>query len=128
MKKVLVLSAICANLVWGSATMFGDSTQSVSFNSEPDGATVLLDGVKKCKTPCTLSLKKNKYESVVFEKNGYQSRTMPIESSIGGAVLLNILFGYAGVFSTTSDVTNGSAYNYSPNQYYVELKKKKSDN
>ena len=120
MKKVLVLSAICANLVWGSATVISGSTQTVTFNSEPEGAKVLIDGVQKCKTPCSLTLKRNKYDNVTFKKDGYQTKTVPLESSFNGVALLSIFWDLS-----TTDILTGSAFEYAPNEYFVEMKPKK---
>ena len=120
MKKILVLSAICANLVWGSATVISGSTQTVTFNSEPEGAKVMIDGVQKCKTPCSLTLKRNKYDNVTFKKDGYQTKTVPLESSFNGVALLNVLWDFS-----TTDMITGAAFEYAPNEYFVEMKPKK---
>ena len=124
MKKILLLSIVGISLAFSSATIFGGGNQSVSFNSEPEDATVLIDGIPKCKTPCTLSLEQGEYESVTFKKDNYKSKILPIETSMRGITLLNILGFQSGLLSTTTDMANGSAYEYSPNQYFVELEKK----
>jgi len=118
MKKILLLSVVGVSLVFGSATLISGTTQSVSFNSEPEGAAVLVDGVKKCKTPCTLSLKRGGSESVTFKKDGYASKILPLESSYNAAALLSVFWDLS-----TTDFISGAASEYSPNQYFVELKK-----
>ena len=122
MKKILLLSAVGVSLVLGSATLISGTTQSVSFNSEPEGATVFIDGAKKCQTPCTLSLKRGSNESVTFKKNGYKSQILPLESSYNGVALLSIFWDFS-----TTDLISGAASEYSPNQYFVELKEEKSE-
>jgi len=119
MKKILLLSLIGVNLVFGSATLISGTTQNVSFNSEPEGANVLIDNVKKCKTPCTLSLKRGSYDSVTFQKDGYESKNLPLETSYNGVALLSIFWDFS-----TTDMISGAASEYSPNKYFVELKKK----
>ncbi len=119
MKKLLVLSAVGVSLVFGSATLISGTTQNVSFNSEPEGAIVLVDGVKKCKTPCTLSLTRGDNESVTFTKKGYKSKTLPLESTYNGVALLSIFWDFS-----TTDIISGAASEYSPNQYFVELEQK----
>ena len=123
MKKILLLSVVGVSLVFGSATIFSGKTQSVSFSSEPEGAIVLLDNVQKCKTPCTLSLEKDEYKSVIFKKDGYKSKTLPMETSFNSTTFLGVLGGYLGFLSTTTDMATGAAYEYSPNNYFIELKK-----
>jgi hypothetical protein len=122
MKKILLLSAVGISLALGSATLISGTTQSVSFNSEPEGATVLIDGVKKCQTPCTLSLKRGSSESVTFKKDGYKTQILPLESSYNGVALLSVFWDFS-----TTDVISGAASEYSPNQYFVELKEEKSE-
>ena len=122
MKKILLTTITGISFAFSSATIINGTTQNISFNSEPEGAKVLLNGVQKCTTPCTLSLAKDEYESVTFKKEGYKSKVLPLETSMHGTVLLNILGFNLGIFSTTTDMANGSAYEYSPAQYFVELK------
>ncbi len=119
MKKILLLSVVGVSLVFGSATLISGTTQSVSFNSEPEGARVLVDGIQKCKTPCTLSLTRGANESVTFQKDGYANKTLPLESSYNGVALLSFFWDFS-----TTDLISGAISEYSPNQYFVELEKK----
>lgn len=61
MKKVLMITAfllVYASYSFASALLFKGSTQTVSFESQPEGAYVVIDGAVACKTPCSVQLKK----------------------------------------------------------------------
>lgn len=118
MKKLLLTSVLATSFAFGSATIANGSSQSISFNSSPEGASVLVDGQTKCKTPCTVSLKKNKYSSITFKKDGYTTKTVSLEKSFDGVALLNIFWDFS-----TTDLITGAIYEYSPNNYFVEMKK-----
>jgi len=119
MKKITLGLTLLASLSFGSATIANGSSQSISFNSSPEGASVLVDGQMKCKTPCTVSLKKNKHSNISFQKDGYESQNVPLSKSFDGVALLNIFWDLS-----TTDLISGAIYEYSPNNYMVELKKK----
>ena len=119
MKKILLGTVAAVSLSFGSATIANGSSQTISFNSNPEGATVLVDGQMKCKTPCSVSLKKNKYSNVVFKKDGYASQTVSLTKSFDSIALLNIFWDLS-----TTDMISGAAFEYAPNNYMVELKKK----
>jgi len=119
MKKILLGMVAVATLSFGSAGIISGTSQSISFNSEPEGASVLLDGQMKCKTPCTVSVKKNKFTNITFKKDGYKSQNVPLTTSFDSVTLLDIFWDFS-----TTDLLTGAAYEYAPNSYMVELKKK----
>jgi hypothetical protein len=118
LKKVLLGSVVSAGMMFGSATIISGSSQNVSFNSKPEGATVMVDGVKMCTTPCTVTLPKSgKEKSVTMSKEGYETNTLPIVSSYNGVALLNIFWDLS-----TTDLITGAAFEYKPNNYFMELR------
>lgn len=123
MKKILSglsVAVMTASMAYGSATIISGSNQNVTFNSNPEGAMVMIDGVKTCTTPCTISLPKAKAQKMVsFEKEGYEKVSMPINTEYNGVALLNIFWDLS-----TTDLITGAAWNYSPNSYFSDLKKK----
>ncbi|QOY52025.1 PEGA domain-containing protein [Candidatus Sulfurimonas baltica] len=119
-EKTLVGLALASSMIFASATIISGSNQNVTFNSNPEGATVLIDGVASCSTPCTVSLPKaHAQKNVSFKKDGYEIFTMPMGTSYNGVALLNIIWDFS-----TTDLITGAAWNYAPNNYYSELKKK----
>lgn len=114
-------SVVCATLAFGSATIISGSNQNVTFNSKPEGASVMIDGIKTCVTPCTVSLKKAyKPKSLSMSKDGYETMTVPMTTQYDGVALLNIFWDLS-----TTDAATGSAWEYQPNSYFMELKEGK---
>jgi hypothetical protein len=117
LKKILLILLSFTILSFGSATIFSGKTQVLVFDSNPQGASVLIDGLKKGVTPLTLSLEKNKYKIIKFVKDNYIDRVVLLDTNFNFITLL-------GSYSSTTDLVNGAAWTYAPGSYYVELKKK----
>lgn len=85
-------------LMLGCATLFNSGTKDVSLNSDPSGATVLVDGNRRGTTPMTLELDNNSSHTVTFEMEGRESITCEIGTSVGaGWVILDVLGGIVPV-------------------------------
>lgn len=105
MKKLLLTSFIALTLgINGCATIVSGSSQTLTFTSVPESATIEIKNRKGIKihtgqTPATVSLKKGagyfKPESyqVTFNKAGYQSKTIEVTGTLSGWYFGNILFG-----------------------------------
>lgn len=106
----------------GFASIFKGTKQTLTFNSEPDGAQVIIDGKPLGVTPLSISLKKNKFDVVMIQKEGYRTQTMPLDKKFDGIAIFNILWDLS-----TTDLITGAIYEYSPNQYHFVLKKKDAD-
>jgi len=119
-KRIVMGLAVSASLAFGSATIISGSTQNVSFDSKPEGATVMIDGVKSCTTPCTLTLDKAyKPKQLSMSKDGYETFSIPMTTEYDGVALLSIFWDYS-----TTDLVTGSAFEYNPRNYFMELKAK----
>ena len=100
---ILVLSGIVL-LTTGCATIVSKSRWPISINSTPSEAKVSITDKKGVEiftghTPATLKLNsgdgffsKARYQ-VKFEKEGYESKTLPVEFKLNGWYFGNILFG-----------------------------------
>ena len=109
----------------GCATIVHGNRQMVTINSEPDGATVKIDGLKG-KTPFSASLARNNDYVVSIKKQGYKEEQVQITKSFSGlSIIGNILWLLVGVLI---DFASGSAYNLSPTKVNVELEKADIDN
>lgn len=64
------LAIVILIMITGCATIISGSRQTVSFSSEPSDAVVLIDGFPACKTPSTISVKRNTKE-IFVKKEGY---------------------------------------------------------
>lgn len=103
----------------GCATIVSGTSQTVSFESEPEGVTVRVNGKSIGKTPTSARLDKRKNQTLTFELEGYRTVTKDLQTGIDPWVIGNIIIG--GVFGTTTDFASGAIYEYSPDQYFVTL-------
>lgn len=115
MKKVL-LSITVLIMLSSCASVLKGTSQVLNFSSSPEGAEVIIDGISQGSTPLAVNLKKNKYSSVMFKKNGYETRVVPIQRSYDGIALLNIFWDLS-----TTDMITGAAFEYEPGNYHVTL-------
>lgn len=121
--KSMILFLFIASFLSGCASIFHGTKQSVTFDSAPQGAEVFIDGTSRGKTPLTVKLGKNDYETVMIKKDGYDTIVRPLETSYDAIALLNIFWDLS-----TTDFLTGAAYEYEPNSYYFNLSKKTAEN
>src|ERR1035441_4413115 len=121
MKKAMlfVTAATIALALSSCATIMSGSSQDLSFNSSPDGATVTAGGRVIGKTPITTRLSKESGQTLVFSKDGYKSITMRLDTTMNGWFWGNIVLG--GPIGSTTDGITGAVHEYSPSQYMVTL-------
>ena len=59
MKKIIILFTIVISVVInGCATILTGSTDIISFDSDPEGAKILMDGIEIGKTPASITIKR----------------------------------------------------------------------
>lgn len=105
----------------GCASVISGRTQQVSFNSNPEGATVTVGGRVLGKTPFTMALQRKASQTLEFKKNGYKPLTMELETSMNMWFWGNVVIG--GLFGSTTDSATGAVHRYSPSQYMVTLER-----
>jgi len=110
----------------GCASIVKGRTQEVSFQSNPDTATVKIDGKIIGKTPMTVNLHRKSGQTIVFEKEGYDPISMKLETTMNGWFWGNIVLG--GLVGSTTDGVTGAVYEYSPSQYMVSLQHNSENN
>lgn len=122
------LAVVLLALSSGCATMFSGSTDSMTFDSVPQGASVTVDGNLLGKTPLKVELERRTDSSVaVFKLEGYAPRTVTLTRGITGAAFLNLAF-ICTTFGATSwgiDAATGKLLSYSPRSYVIELEQAK---
>ncbi|MCR5063912.1 MAG: PEGA domain-containing protein [Treponema sp.] len=106
----------------GCATIISGSTQDLTFESNPEGAKIYLDGKLMGVTPFTVSLHRNKYKKIRVEKEGYETFERDLNKKFNCVSLLNVLLG--GFLGSTTDGVSGAMFNYEDNSYFIELTKK----
>lgn len=114
-----LLAIVAIALLSGCATIITGSSQEVSFQSTPDGATVTLGDRVIGKTPIMVRLDKKSGQSVTFSKEGYEAVTMPLSTQLQPWFFGNVIIG--GLLGSTTDGVSGAIHQYSPNQYMVTL-------
>ena len=120
---ILVILLIVTSIT-GCASIVSGTDQNLTFNSEPDEATVIVAGKVVGKTPLSVQLKKGKNQSLSFEKEGYKTHTTQLSTTLDGWFWGNILLG--GFFGSTTDSVSGGMNEFSPDQYFVTLTSEKT--
>jgi len=129
MKKLALALVLLVGL---NTTVFGFATilttikggDQISFTSNVSDADVYLDGVLVGKSFNSMFQYKlnrtGKPRVFIFKKKGYRDFTVAVNAQFDNAFWGNLLIGGPLGSSTDSWFTNNT-YQYSPNQFYVEL-------
>jgi len=117
---VLVCCVLAVSLI-GCATLFKQKNRTVSFDSDPKGADVYINGNRMGKTPMPLMLSNLKPVTVTFKKEGYEDKTYIINTKVGGGwVVLDIL---GGLIPVLIDACTEDWYNLDTSDVKVLLDK-----
>lgn len=108
-------------LAQGCATIIDGKEQVVTFNSEPEHATVMISGIKIGETPLSVPIKRDDNVILELKKDGYKTHKAALGTKTNSWVFGNIIFGLSGLFSTTTDNQTGAMTEYSPDKYFVTL-------
>ena len=120
MKKIILAIFACSTFLFGSATIFSGTSQSISIDSEPAGAKVYVDGQLRGTTPLSIMMNKKLSSSDIrVQKDGYVDINVPMKKQFDPVAILNIFWDLS-----TTDALTGSVMQYSPNNYYFTLEKK----
>ncbi|EMP56291.1 hypothetical protein MSNKSG1_10468 [Marinobacter santoriniensis NKSG1] len=115
----LVLAAV-ALLSSGCASIVSGTDQKLTFNSEPEEATVTVSGRVLGKTPLTVPVDRGSNQFITFEKEGYKTYTAQLSTTTNPWFFGNIVLG--GLLGSTTDGVSGAIHEFSPDQYFVTLK------
>lgn len=117
----LIFTSMLMILVSGCATIINGNSETITFDSSPSGANVYIDGALVGKTPVSVTLKKNKKDTVMFKLDGHRTVTRELNKSFDAVALLNIFWDLS-----TTDFITGAAMEYDPKNYYIEMHKEES--
>ena len=109
--------------MFSCATIFTGTKDRIYFDSEPQGAKVIIDGIDVCKTPCNTKVKRGFSDKTVeFKLDGYTTRIVTLDKTFNVVSVLNLFdpFGWA------IDAITGSIMKYDRKSYNIELEKKLS--
>lgn len=105
-------------LMTSCATLFTGTKDRINFNSTPSGATIYIDGVEQCKTPCSMNVKRSIGDTdVEFKLDGYQTRLITLSKEFNLVSIINLgnLFGW-GI-----DALSGAVMKYDRRSYDITL-------
>lgn len=83
----LFIATLC--LATGCATVRGDK-QKVRFETDPTGATLVVDGGQKYTTPAEVPLKRKDAHTVAISKPGYRPIEFSLEAQWDGASMTDL--------------------------------------
>lgn len=107
-----------AVLLSGCATIFTGTRDAIAFNSTPDGATVLIDGIERARTPSTLRVKRTVGDRIVtLRLEGYADRTFVLGKEFNVVSVLNL----TNVLGWGVDAATGALFRYSDRTHHLEL-------
>jgi hypothetical protein len=109
---IILLAAGCATIVSGTS-------QTITFQSNPQGAQVLIDGLPVGITPLSIKVKKNDNTTVQLKLDGYETQIFKMQTEFDPMFFGNILIG--GFLGSTTDAVSGATVEYSPDAYYTTL-------
>jgi len=116
-----VLLAATMFIMSSCATLFTGTKDTIRFNTEPQGATIYIDGVEQCKTPCTLKVKRDINDTdVELKLDGYETRLITLSTEFNVVSILNLgsLLGW-GI-----DAISGAVMKYDRKAYDIILDSK----
>lgn len=114
----LIIVAVAAMLLSSCATLFTGTRDKISFNTDPPGAIVYINGIEQGVTPCKVDVKRSINDTeVVFRLDGYQTRFITLSKEFNLVSILNLenLFGW-GI-----DVLTGAIVKYDQKRYNLTL-------
>lgn len=113
------LVALAALALAGCGALFNNGPELVTFTSQPDGASVYVNGTRRGTTPLTIPLAKNQDYTVSFRKEGHEEVVTTVNKQVGATwVILDVL---GGLLPVIIDAATGSWYVLSTNAVHGSL-------
>ena len=112
----IAMGLVALSFISGCASVINGVSQNLTFNSDPEGASVMIDGLEMGVTPVSLELPKNKYSNVLFRKEGYKTISVPLKKEFDAVAIIDIFWDLS-----TTDFLTGAIYQYAPEQYMVTM-------
>jgi hypothetical protein len=124
-KKYSVLFVFAIILLQGCAGMINGETQLISISSNVNGATITYtpkDGqeIVLGETPFTGNVPRSKGGVLTLSKYGYNNASQVLDAKLSMVFFLNF-FVPSGTFSSTTDLSKETAYEFSPGNLFVNM-------
>lgn len=118
MSRFLVLAVAVVTLT-GCGALFNAGPEKVTFNSDPSGAEVWIDGTRFGTTPLVVDLSKEDDYTVSFRMEGYDEQVRVLNNKVSATyVILDVL---GGIFPIVIDAATGSWYVLETDTMHVTL-------
>ncbi len=119
----LLAISVLALLNTGCATITRGTTEVLVIETTPAGADVELSTGARCKSPCSMEMKRKNAVVVDITKDGYEPVRMNVLSQVAGAgaagMAGNLVFG--GIIGAGVDAATGATKQLKPNPVVVTL-------
>lgn len=103
----------------GCATMFSGTSDMITFESEPSGAVVVIDGVDRGRTPFTTSVGRDiGGADVMYRLEGYETRSFELGQEFNTTAIWGI---FCFPLCPIVDVLTGAIMEYDPVSYSQQL-------
>ncbi len=120
-KKLLIfLLAIALLTMTSCATMLNGSTETISIDSQPQGATVKINGFVRGKTPLRVYLENDSSYTVELEMEGYFPAQAIIKNKVGAGWVILDAFVW-GLLGPLVDACTGDWYELQPKALMIPL-------
>ncbi|PYP11342.1 MAG: PEGA domain-containing protein [Gemmatimonadetes bacterium] len=117
--KLVSLAVFAPAVVAACATIMHGTSQQVGINSQPAGATVVVDSQTAGTTPVAAKLARKRSHRITVTMPGYQQFEMVTTRKTSGWVWGNIVFG--GLIGLIVDASTGGLYDVRPEQVNAQL-------
>ena len=120
MKKVVLMMVVFTAFIFTScATILSGTSDDITFNSDPSGAAIMLDGLKVGKTPATVSIKRPGFgnKEITLKLDGYEDRTFMLQKEFNVMAICNL----GGIPGWVIDILTGAVMKYSKKNYDLDL-------
>lgn len=117
----LVLAACATTLMSSCASIVSGSTQDVRFRTNVPDARMKLSNGQTLIGGGTVQLDRNQPLTVHVEREGYQPRSVSVETGMNGWIWGNLAFGPFFVIGILVDAMSGAVTTLTPGEVYVDL-------
>lgn len=121
MKRHLILGSVLAMMLTSCGTIISGSKQSVRFASNPNQATIFVNGQEIGKTPMETKLARKENHQVSIQLEGYLPYEIKLEKKFNEWYIGNVFFG--GIIGLVIDPITGALYKLTPKEVNAQLKK-----
>lgn len=106
--------------IQGCATVMQGGTQQITVGSVPPGATVVVDGFQRLKTPVVVELSRKEPHRLEISMDGYHTETVEIRNVSSSMPMGNVIAG--GLIGFAIDHSTGAAFRLVPEIVHVSLR------